>query len=253
MDYLGFCALQKQFAVEYEFCNYKLKNYICAAASKACDLTSESDRSEFLNTLARFSAALCGASSEFNKLPEESRFRIDRLHVGVPARKILDLLWDVSRAADAIKFDELRFESWQAVMIENGLPCRYGDWVSILDQVEEIDFASTNSDKIPLIIPGDGLYCDEKTMVWGGKKYEKLTKKMVAILTVFVEQYKKGFPKVPLGLIKQKSGYPIEGSFLDQAFKQHRRDEPRVHPVAKVIESAGAGFYRLIDPTINKI
>ncbi len=142
MDYLGFCALQKQFAVEYEFCNYKLKNYICAAASKACDLTSKSDRSEFLNTLARFSAALCGASSEFNKLPEESRFRINRLHVGVPARKILDLLWDVSRAADAIKFDELRFESWQAVMIENGLPCRYGDWVSILDQVEEIDFAS---------------------------------------------------------------------------------------------------------------
>ncbi|HMO14370.1 MAG TPA: hypothetical protein PKD64_11470 [Pirellulaceae bacterium] len=96
--------------------------------------------------------------------------------------------------------------------------------------------------------PGDGLYDDEKVIVWGGVRYDLLTKKMIDILSVLVEQYQKGFPVVSLDLIREQSGYPFYGSFKAQAFKQKRKGEPTIHPVADIIEPAGSGSYRLIDP-----
>jgi hypothetical protein len=143
MDYSAFCALRKQFAAEYEFQGYKLRNYMIGAVESVCDLTGETDCTKFLRELARFEVKLSKGSEAFNGLPEGSRIRIDRLRVGVPGRKLLSLLWDVSNAVNLIKFVELSLDSWQSVMQQNGLPHRYGDWVSILDQVKEIDFAPT--------------------------------------------------------------------------------------------------------------
>jgi hypothetical protein len=101
--------------------------------------------------------------------------------------------------------------------------------------------------------PGDGLYIEEKALVWGGQRYERLTKKMIEILAVFVGQYKKGFPVVSLSLIRERTDYSFDGSFLTQAFKQKRKGEPNENPVVSVIESAGSGSYRLIDPARHKI
>lgn len=342
MDWKSYLACQKAARVDFEICGYKLRNFVLAAVDSVCDLTAKTDREKFLETLARFTVALSEACSRFNKLPKETRFRLDRIRVGVPPRKLFDLLSDASRAADVIKFDDLSLDSWQSVMIASGLPCRYGDWVAIHDRVEEIDFAPSLREKfldraaavadggkvvgnVPIpdlvmetilesaarseelnkrlagdadgsfercliemvqetglsvdeladmaapdferlqaaairrheglldldgdrIPPGDGLYRVEKCFVWGGQRFERLTKKMIAVMGVFESQYRDGFPLVPLNLIKKESGYNFDGSFIDQAFKQNRKGEPPTHPVASLIKMESPGNYRLLDP-----
>lgn len=330
--------------MDFEICGYKLRNFVLAAVGAICDLTAKTDREKFLETLARFTVALSEACSRFNNLPVETRFRLDRIRVGVPPRKLFDLLSDASRAADLIKFDDLSLDSWQSVMIASGLPCRYGDWVAIHDRAEEIDFAPSLREKfldragavadggkvignvqIPdsvkemilesaarseesnkrlagdadgsfercliemvqetglsvdeladmaapdferlqaaairrhdglldldgdPIPPGDGLYRVEKCFVWGGQRFERLTPKMIEILQLFETQYRKGFPLVSLDLIKNQSKYQVDGSFVNQAFKQNRKGEPKINPVADLIKMESPGHYRLIDPDL---
>lgn len=100
-------------------------------------------------------------------------------------------------------------------------------------------------------LPGDGLHPDERCLIWGGKKYERLTPKMISILDVMIEQFKKGFSNVSLDLIRQKKKINFDGSFIQEAFKQNRRGEPKLHPVSKVIEKVADGEYRLIDPIVK--
>lgn len=102
-------------------------------------------------------------------------------------------------------------------------------------------------------VPGDGLFPDGRCFIWGGHRYERLTTKMVDILRVFVEQFEAGFPIVNLQTIEFKTEFRFDGAFVSQAFKQNRRGEPPIHPVAAVIETVGRGEYRLVEPQKLKI
>jgi hypothetical protein len=100
----------------------------------------------------------------------------------------------------------------------------------------------------------DGLYPDERCLVWGGRRFDRLTKKMVAILGVFVEAYSKGRPVVSLSAIKIKTKLRFDGSFIKEAFKLNRKGGPLIHDVSKAIEKIADGDYQLIDPLqIEKI
>jgi hypothetical protein len=94
----------------------------------------------------------------------------------------------------------------------------------------------------------DGLYPDERCLVWGGRRFDRLTKKMVAILGVFVEAYSKGRPVVSLSAIKIKTKLRFDGSFIKEAFKLNRKGGPLIHDVSKAIEKIADGDYQLIDP-----
>ncbi|TWT79126.1 hypothetical protein CA13_05240 [Planctomycetes bacterium CA13] len=95
----------------------------------------------------------------------------------------------------------------------------------------------------------DDLYPDELLMIWGGKRYERLTKSIVKVLRVFVDQYRAGFPIVTLKKLRDNEIH-FDGSFRQQAFKLNRKAGPKIHPVAELIESVadGGGSYRLKDP-----
>lgn len=101
--------------------------------------------------------------------------------------------------------------------------------------------------------PIDGIYPDEKCLIWGGKRYDMLTPKMVAVLSYMVERYQNGFPNVSVASIRQAIQdkaieNKIDGAFISQVFKLNRKGGPNIHPVASVIERIAAGEYRLIDP-----
>jgi hypothetical protein len=102
-------------------------------------------------------------------------------------------------------------------------------------------------------VPGDGLFPDERCLIWGGCRFDRLTEKMVKILAVFDEQFKAGFPVVNLSMIESKTKIRFDGAFINQAFKQNRKGEPPTHPVAAVIETVGRGEYRLKEPQKIKI
>ncbi len=87
----------------------------------------------------------------------------------------------------------------------------------------------------------------ERTIRIGCLQFDRMTPKMVEILSVFVEQYEKGFPVVDLVMIRNRTKYRFDGSFLPQAFKQNRKGEPPMHPEACLIMRVSDGKYRLMD------
>jgi len=97
----------------------------------------------------------------------------------------------------------------------------------------------------------DGLYADERCLIWDGERYERLTRKMVEILEVFVDQFNRGFPVVNLDLIFRRTGKRFDGGFIGQAFKQNRKGSPPLHNVHVVIEKVSDGEYRLLPPSEN--
>ncbi|MBL8852892.1 MAG: hypothetical protein JNK57_02860 [Planctomycetaceae bacterium] len=117
--------------------------------------------------------------------------------------------------------------------------------------IQDKAIANPKPDDLP--DPGDGLFPDAKCFIWGGRRFERLTVKMVNVLTVFTDQFRSGFPIVNLQTIQSKINTRFDGAFISQAFKQNRKGEPPIHPVAAVIEIVGRGEYRLIDPQKIKI
>jgi len=93
------------------------------------------------------------------------------------------------------------------------------------------------------------LFPEERTIRIGYWQFDRLTPKMVKILSVFVEQYEKGFPIVDLEMIRNRTKYRFDGGFLRQAFKQKRSGQPPMHPVASLMVQVSDGNYRLMDPT----
>lgn len=110
------------------------------------------------------------------------------------------------------------------------------------------DSSSTPHDEVRKPDTVGCLYPAERCLIWGGKRFERLTKKMIDVLAVLIEQFEKGFPVVPVSLIQEKTGLRFDGAFITQAFKQNRKGEPPIHSVASVIEKIADGEYRMIDP-----
>ena len=117
-----------------------------------------------------------------------------------------------------------------------------GDGKQLVQQVETKDESSRTV---------DGLYADERCLIWDGERYERLTRKMVEILEVFVDQFNRGFPVVNLDLIFRRTGKRFDGGFIGQAFKQNRKGSPPLHDVHVVIEKISDGEYRLLPPSEN--
>jgi hypothetical protein len=86
-----------------------------------------------------------------------------------------------------------------------------------------------------------------KVMYFGKRKFDRLTKRIVKVLKVLVENWNKGNPALAVADIKSRSGASIQGSFVDDAFKLNRKNE-RIHPVSEIIEQVSSGYYRLRDP-----
>jgi hypothetical protein len=106
---------------------------------------------------------------------------------------------------------------------------------------------------VPAGDPGDGLFANERCFIWGGRRFDRLTPKMIKVLAVFDDQTRDGFPIVNLQTIELKTGIRFDGAFISQAFKQHRKGEPPIHPVANAIEYVGRGEYQLVKPQKLKI
>jgi len=107
----------------------------------------------------------------------------------------------------------------------------------------------------PVVVPADpvvedGLYDAERLFVWGGRRYETLTPRMIRVLRLLLDERKKGFPDVSLGTIEGVAKVCITGGMHNQVFKVKRKGWPRgmLHPVHVVVISVGSGVYRFIDP-----
>jgi hypothetical protein len=124
---------------------------------------------------------------------------------------------------------------------------------ALIRLIERARDVAVEPQAVPAGDPGDGLFANERCFIWGGRRFERLTEKMVKVLAVFDDQFRAGFPIVNLPTIESKTGIQFDGAFISQAFKQNRKGEPTIHPVADVIVNVGRGEYRLTEPQKLKI
>lgn len=92
---------------------------------------------------------------------------------------------------------------------------------------------------------------DSMVMYFGNHKYDRLTKRIVKVLKVFVENWEKGNPSLAVAQIQSKSKITFTGSFKQDAFKLNRKHES-IHSVSEIIEEVSRGCYRLSDPEHEK-
>jgi hypothetical protein len=143
----------------------------------------------------------------------------------------------------------------QRAKIENSFEVLgyYSLGCEVLVEILEREVALESDDRtvVDARRPEDGLYADERCLIWDGERYERLTRKMVEILEVFVDQFNRGFPVVNLDLIFRRTGKRFDGGFIGQAFKQNRKGSPPLHDVHAVLEKISDGEYRLLPPSEN--
>ena len=96
--------------------------------------------------------------------------------------------------------------------------------------------------------PKDGVYKESKLVIWGGRRFECLTRGQLAVIDLLHERYKKGLPDVKLSEIKRIAEVQTSNGFKQNVFKLNRKSGPRIHPVECIVAQSTYDSYRLIEP-----
>ncbi|MFZ4082039.1 MAG: hypothetical protein ACOYKN_12480 [Pirellula sp.] len=97
-------------------------------------------------------------------------------------------------------------------------------------------------------VPKDGVYRESKLVIWGGRRFECLTRGQIEVIDLLHDRYKKGLPDVNLKDIKRIAKVQTNNGFKQNVFKLNRKSGPRIHPVACIVFQSTYDSYRLIDP-----
>ena len=93
-----------------------------------------------------------------------------------------------------------------------------------------------------LLLDGDGVDPYSRSMTWGGKKFTGIPKRAIAVIELFLENYRYG-REVYIWEIERIAS--VAGGMKSQVFKCRGG----IHPVAEIIISVGRGKYRLCPPS----
>jgi hypothetical protein len=96
--------------------------------------------------------------------------------------------------------------------------------------------------------PKDGVYRESKLVIWGGRRFECLTRGQIEVIYLLHDRYKKGLPDVNLKDIKRIAKVQTNNGFKQNVFKLNRKSGPRIHPVECIVAQSTRDSYRLIDP-----
>jgi hypothetical protein len=96
------------------------------------------------------------------------------------------------------------------------------------------------------LLSQDGLYEKDRVIVWGGRRFDDLSDRMVRVLKVLVDAHRKGLKALKVKDICEQADVTINGGFVKEAFKVSR-GVPE-HEAAKLVEIVAHGKYRLIEP-----
>jgi hypothetical protein len=121
---------------------FSLRDYARMCLESLADLISEERPERFRSAMAHFFAALCEGNKLFNCLPVPSRNNLNSVTIGIPPRRLFELLNDFGRVIDELSLLEMSSKTVRSSLQENGFPYRPNELFSLLEQFEGLDWSS---------------------------------------------------------------------------------------------------------------
>jgi len=124
---------------------FSLRDYARMCLESLADLISEDRPEQFHSAMAHFFAALCEGNELFNNLPVPSRNNLNSVTIGVPPRRLFELLNDFARVINELSLLEMSSKTVRSSLQENGFPYRPNEFFSLLEQFERLDQSFTET------------------------------------------------------------------------------------------------------------
>lgn len=118
---------------------FSLRDYARMCLESLADLISEDRPEQFHSALGHFFAALYGGNDLFNRLPVPSRDNLNSMTIGIPPRRLFELLNDFARVINELSLQEMSSKTVRSSLQENGFPYRPNEFFSLLEQFEQLD------------------------------------------------------------------------------------------------------------------
>jgi hypothetical protein len=128
---------------------FSLRDYVLMCLKSLADLVSEDRPEQFHSAMARFFAALYGGNELFNALPMPSRNTLNSVTIGVPPRRLLDLLNDFARVINELSLLEMSSIAVRSALQKNGFPYRPNELFSLIEQAEQLELTASYAAEEP--------------------------------------------------------------------------------------------------------
>jgi hypothetical protein len=124
---------------------FSLRDYARMCLESLADLISEERPERFQSAMAHFFAAICEGNELFNSLPMASRNNLNSVTIGIPPRRLFELLNDFARVFNELSLLEMSSKTVRSSLQENGFPYRPNEFFSLLEQFERLDQSFTDT------------------------------------------------------------------------------------------------------------
>lgn len=119
---------------------FSLRDYVRMCVESLADLISEDRPERFHSAMGHFFASLYGGNELFNRLPVASRNNLNSVTIGIPPRRLFELLNDFARVINELSLLEMSPKTVRSSLQENGFPYRPNEFLSLLEQLERLDW-----------------------------------------------------------------------------------------------------------------
>ena len=120
---------------------FSLRDYARMCLESLAGLISEERPEQLQSAMAHFFAALCEGNALFNSLPVPSQNKLNSVTIGIPPRRLFELLNDFARVINELSLLEMSSKTVRSSLQENGFPYRSNEFFSLLEQMERIDWS----------------------------------------------------------------------------------------------------------------
>ena len=120
---------------------FSLRDYARMCLESFADLVSEDRPEQFRSAMGRFFAALHGGNELFNNLPVPARNNLNSVTIGIPPRRLFELLNDFARVFNELSLLEMSSKTVRSSLQENGFPYRPNEFFSLLEHFERLDWS----------------------------------------------------------------------------------------------------------------
>ncbi len=120
---------------------FSLRDYAKMCLESLADLISEDRPEQSYSAMGHFFAALYGGNELFNNLPVPSRNSLNSVTIGIPPRRLFELLNDFARVINESSLLEMSSKTVRSSLQENGFPYRPNEFLSLLEQYEQLDWS----------------------------------------------------------------------------------------------------------------
>jgi hypothetical protein len=120
---------------------FSLRDYARMCLESLADLISEDRPKQFDSAMGHCFAALYEGNELFNRLPLPARNDLNNVTIGIPPRRLFELLNDFARVINELSLAEMSSKTLRLAFEENGFPYRPNEFFSLIEQAGQLNLA----------------------------------------------------------------------------------------------------------------